>query len=89
MNRLTKFNENYGFACNVSECYFKEDGMSFTCEAHDDCFACSHMWDMVEKLAVYEDTGLEPEDVQKVADFMKLFPKLCEKYILDGREEIE
>jgi hypothetical protein len=41
-----------------------------------------------EKLGAYEDTGLEPEDVQKVADFMKLFPKLCEKYILKDKEEI-
>lgn len=88
MNKLTKFNENYGFVCNTPECYFGKNGTSFTCEAPDDCFACTHMWNMVEKLGAYEDTGLEPEDVQKVADFMKLFPKLCAKYILDGKDEI-
>ena len=33
------------------------------------------------KLNEYESSGLEPKTVQQVAEFMKLYPTLCEKYL--------
>ena len=78
MNRLTKScNDVYECNINGSFCFY---------EGH--CEDCKHLNLVVDKLGKYEDTGLEPEDVQKVADFMKLFPKLCEKYILNDKEKI-
>lgn len=80
MKRLTCCNYDVdSYVCNVDE---------DICQDILDCGGCHVFDDIVVKLGRYEDTGLEPEDVQKVADFMKLFPKLCEKYILNGKEEI-
>ena len=82
VEKLTQYHENYGYVCNVAECYFSENGKQFTCELDEDnCFTCCHMWNMVEKLGEYEDSGLDPKTVQKVAEFMKLFPQLSEKYL--------
>ena len=78
MKRLTQL-WNHTYECNIN-------GNSCCSEEH--CDNCVHLDRVFEKLGAYEDTGLEPEDVQKVADFMKLFPKLCEKYILKDKEEI-
>lgn len=33
-----------------------------------DCETCVHMYDIFEKLAAYEDTGLRPEEIKAAAD---------------------
>lgn len=72
MNRLTKFsNECNEYMCSVP-CYEYEV---------NDCGVCPHFSDVVDKLGKYEDSGLEPETVKKVAEFMKLFPQLSDKYL--------
>ena len=38
------------------------------CYEHDNCFECPQHKKMVDRLAAYEDTGLEPEEVCKIRD---------------------
>lgn len=78
MKRLTCLCGN-DYQCNIDE---------DACQSEETCEYCTMWQDIIDRLAEYENSGLEPEDVQKVADFMKLFPKLCEKYILNDKEEI-
>lgn len=75
MNRLTRFDNPYSkYNCNVN---------GYDCCSEEDCLTCKHFDDVLNKLGEYEDSGLEPDVVKKVAEFMKLFPSLSEKYILD------
>lgn len=72
MDRLTKFSNEYNeYMCSV-DCYEYEVS---------DCGVCPHYTAVVNKLGAYEDSGLEPDTVIKVAEFMKLFPQLSEKYL--------
>lgn len=71
MQRLTKF---LGEECMCNA----------RCEV-DECGACQHFGYVIDKLGAYEDSGLDPEDAKKIADFMRLFPKLGEKYILKDK----
>ena len=73
MNRLTKFDSHYkDYECNTNVC---------DCCGENDCWICKHFNDVLEKLGEYEDSGLDPKTVQKVAEFMRLFPQLSEKYL--------
>lgn len=71
MDRLTKLNKWGEPACNA-------DCGDFI---GDHCDYCKHFDAIVDKLWEYENSGLDPKTVQKVAEFMKLFPQLSEKYL--------
>lgn len=71
MDRLTKLDEYGDYVCNVNY---------VTC-AVENCACCRHFDDIVNKLWEYENSGLDPKTVQKIAEFMKLFPQLSEKYL--------
>ena len=73
VERLTRFDNIYdGYNCNVN---------GYDCCSEEECINCKHFHDVLEKLGEYEDSGLDPKTVQKVAEFMKLFPQLSEKYL--------
>ena len=73
MNRLTRFDSHYNdYGCNTDV---------YDCCNESECWICKHFNDVLNKLGAYEDSGLDPKTVQKVAEFMKLFPQLSEKYL--------
>lgn len=72
MDRLTKFSNEYNeYMCSV-DCYEYDA---------NDCGVCPHFTAVQEKLGEYEDSGLDPKTAQKVAEFMRMFPQLSEKYL--------
>ena len=59
VERLTRFDNIYdGYNCNVN---------GYDCCSEEECINCKHFHDVLDRLGAYEDSGLDPKTVQKVA----------------------
>lgn len=73
MNRLTARDERTGNAY-FPNCFEGCDGV---------CGKCDHETDFCERLAAYEDTGLDPEDIPTALEMCKI------KMALDNLKEYQ